>query len=185
MVSGSEKIAIAVLFLVPLLDLTTHALPLECRYQADPSEQLSEISRISFYSPKNAIAVLSQDYANSLALFHDVISKNSDYLTISQDILLVYYIDGIMPMTRNKQIPLFLEGERKTLKVFRIFPCLWHSWWWRRLAVYNILVYHHQNERKTAVLLTHTTTKEGTICKGVCLDHEGKYITLIHLPSKL
>lgn len=55
-------------------------------------------------------------------------------------------------MKRNKQIPLGLTGgERKTLRGFRILPCLWHSWGWKKSVVYSILVYPHQGEGKPAI----------------------------------
>lgn len=57
-----------------------------------------------------------------------------------------------MSIKQNKQIPLGLtEGERKTLKGFRILPCLWHSWGWKKSVVYSILIYPHQSEGKPAI----------------------------------
>jgi len=47
------------------------------------------------------ITVLFQDYANFRSFFHDLMAKNLDDLTISQDISLVYYIDDIMPMWKE------------------------------------------------------------------------------------
>jgi len=50
------------------------------------------------------ITVLFQDYANFRSFFHDLMAKNLDDLTISQDISLVYYIDDIMPMWKEEAV---------------------------------------------------------------------------------
>lgn len=74
---------------------------------------------------QNTINVLSQDFAYFLALFHDLISKNLDYLAISQNTSMDYYIDSRMPVKSNKQIPLCLtEVGKKLLKYSKFcFAC--------------------------------------------------------------
>lgn len=90
-------------------------------------------------------------------------------------------MDGIMSMKRNKQIPLGLtEGERNTLKEFRILSCLWHSWGWKNSVVYSILVIPTRVKENLLYLI-----EEGILLKGVGLELEGKYSTLIHFPSAL
>lgn len=50
-----------------------------------PSVQLSDYTRISFYSQdREQYLVLVQDYINVLVLFDDLIYRNLDYLTFSQ-----------------------------------------------------------------------------------------------------
>lgn len=85
---------------------------------------------------------------------------------------------GIMSMKRNKQVPLGLtEGERKTLKGFRILPCLWHSWGWVKSVVYSILVYPHQSEGKHAIIYW----KKAQSSRG-SLSNLKANRTLIHSP---
>lgn len=124
----SSSQAIIVPFGVSLLEFTTHSLLLECRHQSDCIWAIIREEQEKFPFPRQRegiITVLSQDYANFLSFFHDLMAKNPDDVTISQDISLVYFIDDIMPMWKEEAVTSKLDrGGRISLKVLRLLPYL-------------------------------------------------------------
>lgn len=138
-------------------------------------------SRRSFRSPDRERA-LSLSYPKTmptLSFFSDLMAKNPDDVTISQDISLVYFTGWHhATVGRKKQLPLSLTEGRISLKVLRFCP-ICSILRWVKLELCNAF----STSSLLLLLLDLPLWKKTETSYGGLWTFKAKHITLTHLPK--